>query len=98
MEIVEDAETISMAPANAPVLRKQRYAGYPVEGDWLERFPAAYVLEMQRWTENLRDGQLTGPDAWDGYASLLAAESCIASLHSGTKEPFKSPQRPELYR
>ena len=47
----------------APVLRKQRYAGHPVEGDWLERFPAAYVLEMQRWIENLRDGHLTGPDA-----------------------------------
>jgi hypothetical protein len=74
------------------VLRKQRYAGHPVEGDWLERFPAAYVLEMQRWTENLRDGRLTGPDAWDDYASLLAVESCIASVHSGSKEPFKIPR------
>ncbi len=98
LEVVGDAGTIHMAPANAPVLRKQRYAGHPVEGDWLERFPAAYVLEMQRWIENLRDGQLTGPDAWDGYASLLAVESCIASLHSGTKEPFESPQCPDLYR
>ena len=87
-----------MAPANAPVLRKQRYAGHPVEGDWLERFPAAYVLEMQRWTEDLRDGRLTGADAWDGYTSLVAVESCIASVHSGTKEPFENPQRPGLYR
>ena len=70
----------------------------PVEGDRLERFPAAYVLEMQRWTRNLRDGRLTGPDAWDGYALLLAVESCIASVHSGSKEPFNSPQVPELYR
>jgi myo-inositol 2-dehydrogenase/D-chiro-inositol 1-dehydrogenase len=98
LEVVGDAGTIHIAPANAPVLRKQRYAGHPVEGDWLERFPAAYVLEMQRWVEDLRDGQLTGPDAWDGYTSLLAVESCIASLHSGSKEPFRSPRRPELYR
>jgi myo-inositol 2-dehydrogenase/D-chiro-inositol 1-dehydrogenase len=98
LEVVGDEGTIHMAPANAPVLRKQRYAGHPVEGDWLERFPAAYVLEMQRWIENLRGGRLTGPDAWDGYTSLLAVESCIASLHSGTKEHFKSPQRPELYQ
>ena len=98
LEVVGDAGTIHIAPANAPVLRKQRYAGHPVEGDWLERFPAAYVLEMQRWIENLRGGQLTGPDAWDGYASLLAVESCIGSLHSGTKEPFRSPQCPELYQ
>ena len=98
LEVVGDAGTIHIAPANAPVLRKQRYAGHPVEGNWLERFPAAYVLEMQRWIEKLRDWQLTGPDAWDGYTSLLAVESCITSLHSGTKEPLKSPQRPELYR
>jgi myo-inositol 2-dehydrogenase/D-chiro-inositol 1-dehydrogenase len=98
LEVVGDEGTLHIAPANAPVLRKQKYAGHPVEGDWLERFPAAYVLEMQRWIENLRGGRLTGPDAWDGYTSLLAVESCIASLHSGTKEHFKSPQRPELYQ
>ncbi len=97
LEVVGDAGAIHMAPANAPVLRKQRYAGYPIEGDWLERFPAAYVLEMQRWIEDLRDGRLTGPDAWDGYISLLVADSCIASLHSGSKEPFESPRRPKLY-
>jgi myo-inositol 2-dehydrogenase/D-chiro-inositol 1-dehydrogenase len=98
LEVVGDAGTIHIAPANAPVLRKQRYAGHPVEGNWLERFPAAYVLEMQRWVEDLREGRLTGPDAWDGYISLLAVESCIASLRSGSKEPFKGPQTPELYR
>ncbi len=98
LEVVGDAGTIRMAPANAPVLRKQRYAGHPVEGDWLERFPTAYVLEMQRWIENLRGGRLTGPDVWDGYISLLAVESCIASLHSGAKEPFENAQRPGLYR
>jgi myo-inositol 2-dehydrogenase/D-chiro-inositol 1-dehydrogenase len=97
LEVVGDAGTIRMAPANTPVLRKQRYAGHPIEGDWLERFPDAYVLEMQRWTEELRDGRLTGPDAWDGYISLLVAESCISALHSGSKEPFESPRRPELY-
>lgn len=98
LEIVGDEGTIHMAPAGAPVLRRQRYAGHPVEGDWLERFPEAYVLEMRRWIEDLRDGTLTGPDAWDGYVSLLAVESCIASLHSGSKEPFEAPGRPELYR
>ena len=97
LEVVGDAGTIHIAPTNATVVRKQRYAGHPVDDDWLERFPAAYVFEMQRWIEDLRNGQFTGPNAWDGYTSLLAADSCIASLHSGTKEPFKSPQRPKLY-
>ena len=97
LEVVGDAGTVHIAPASAPVLRKQRFAGQPVEGDWLERFPAAYVLEMQRWIRDLRDGRPTGPDAWDGYISQLAVESCIASLHSGSKELFDNPQRPRLY-
>ncbi len=98
LEVVGDEGTIHIAPANAPELRKQRYAGHPVEGDWLERFPYAYVLEMRRWIEDLRDEQLTGPDAWDGYISLLAVETCIASLRSGAKEPFEGPERPKLYQ
>jgi myo-inositol 2-dehydrogenase/D-chiro-inositol 1-dehydrogenase len=98
LEVVGEAGAINIAPANAPEVRRQRYAGHPIEGDWLERFPAAYVLEMQRWIEDLRDGQLTGPDAWDGYISLLAVETCIASLRSGTKEPFEGPECPELYQ
>ena len=97
LEVVGDEGTIRIAPASAPVLRKERYAGHPVEGDWLERFPEAYVLEMQRWIEDLRGGQPNGPDAWDGYVSLLAVECCIASLHSGRKESFEGPSRPKLY-
>ena len=98
LEVVGDSGTMSIAPANAPVLRRQGSAGQRVEDDWLERFPAAYALEMQRWTEDLRAGETSGPDAWDGYTALLAVESCIASLHSGAREPFESPERPELYR
>ena len=98
LEVVGDEGTIHIAPADAPEVRKRRYSGHPVEGDWLERFPTAYVLEMRRWIEDLRDGRLTGPDAWDGYISLLAVESCIVSLHSSTKESFEGPSRPKLYR
>jgi myo-inositol 2-dehydrogenase/D-chiro-inositol 1-dehydrogenase len=98
LEVVGEMGTVQMAPAGAPVLRRQRYAGHPVEGDWLERFPEAYVLEMQRWIESLRGGKLTGPDAWDGYVSLLAAEGCAASLRSGRPERLSIPPRPGPYR
>ncbi|MGH3089276.1 MAG: Gfo/Idh/MocA family oxidoreductase [Rubrobacteraceae bacterium] len=98
LEVVGDAGTIHIATANAPVLRKQGYVGHSVEGDWLERFPVAYVLEMQRWIEDLHSGQLTGPDAWDGYMSLLAVEVCVSSLRTGSKERLTSPQCPKLYR
>lgn len=98
LEVVGDAGTIRIAPTNAPELRKQRNAGRTVEADWLERFPEAYVLEMQRWIEGLHNGRVTGPDAWDGYISLLAVQSCIGSLQSGKKELFEGPERPKLYQ
>jgi myo-inositol 2-dehydrogenase/D-chiro-inositol 1-dehydrogenase len=97
VEVVGDAGTIHIAPTNAPVLRKQRYAGHPVEGDWLERFRTAYVIEMQQWVADLHNGQFTGPDAWDGYMSLVAVESCIASLRSGSPQRSPTPERPALY-
>lgn len=98
LEVVGDRGTIHIAPANAPEVRTERSAGHAVEGDWLERFPSAYALEMRRWIENLHAGKLTGPDAWDGYVSLLAVDACAASLRSGEKESFEAPERPKLYR
>lgn len=96
-EVVGDAGTVSLAPADAPVLRRKRHAGHAVEGDWLERFPRAYEIEAQRWVESLHAGELTGPDAWDGYMALVAVEACVASVRSGSAERLKSPQAPELY-
>lgn len=97
-EVVGDAGTVRIAPANAPILRSGRHAGHSVEEDWLERFPEAYVLEMQRWTEGLHAGDLIGPDAWDGYMALLAVEACVASVESGSTERLQAPETPGLYR
>lgn len=98
LEVVGDEGTVHIAPANAPVLRKQRRAGHSVESDWLERFPDAYVLEVQRWVESLHNGELTGPDAWAGYMSLVASEACVRSLHSGSTERIEASEIPALYR
>lgn len=97
-EVVGEAGAVRLAPANAPVLRSQRRAGHSVEYDWLERFPEAYVIEAQRWIEDLHAGDITGPDAWDGYMALVAVEGCVASVLSGSTEPLQAPNRPEIYR
>ena len=97
-EVVGDEGTVSIAPADAPVLRSGLNAGRSVEKDWLERFPEAYVLEMQRWIEDLHAGDMTGPDAWDGYMALLAVEACVASVESGVTERLRAPEIPGLYR
>lgn len=97
-EVVGEAGAVRLAPANAPVLRSQRRAGYSVESDWLQRFPEAYVIEAQRWIEDLHAGRIAGPDAWDGYMALVAVEGCAASVRSGSTEPLHAPDRPEIYR
>ena len=63
-----------------------------------DRIRESLVIEMQQWTGALRKGaQPAGPDAWDGYATVIAAESCIASLQSGSPEKVTVPERPDLY-
>ncbi|TCJ19730.1 inositol 2-dehydrogenase [Rubrobacter taiwanensis] len=97
LEVVGDSGTVSIAPSGSSMLRRQRCVGRRIEGDWLERFDAAYVLEMQRWIGDLHEGNFTGPDAWDGYVSLAAVECCISSLNSGSPQSLTIPDRPALY-
>jgi myo-inositol 2-dehydrogenase/D-chiro-inositol 1-dehydrogenase len=68
-----------------------------VEEDWLQRFQEAYVIELRRWIASLGNGNLSGPDAWDGYASLVVADACIASLSSGSPQKVPTLEPPALY-
>jgi myo-inositol 2-dehydrogenase / D-chiro-inositol 1-dehydrogenase len=46
---------------------------------------------------SIEGGRPPAPDAWDGYASLVVAEACIASIRSGKPESVSVPEKPELY-
>ena len=54
-------------------------------------------LEVQPWVESLRTGQPAGTDAWDGCASLVVADACIASLCSGSSRKVAKLEPPALY-
>lgn len=63
-----------------------------------ERFAAAYDVEVQEWVDGALRGEVSGPDAWDGYA---AAACCEAGLKA-VAEPGRSVDvvlrdRPGLY-
>ena len=98
VEVVGVRGTAHTAPPSGAVVRAERSASQPVEAGWLERFAPAYEIEAQRWIESLQNGQPSGPDAWDGYASLVAAEGCIRSLRSGSPEAVEVPEKPALYQ
>ena len=64
-----------------------------------ERFVDAYDLEVQDWIDGCLKGELTGPTAWDGYASAACCEAGIRAVGNlGTEVPVALKTRPALYR
>lgn len=66
--------------------------------NFLERFGAAFVTELQSWVDGLARGEVTGPSAWDGYASTAVAETCLEALSTGARASVPLAERPALYR
>ena len=97
VELVGELGTVQTAPPNAAVVRRDRAYSQRVEEDWLQRFEEAYVIELRRWIEALGGGRTTGPDAWDGYAALVVADACSASLISGSPQMVARLEAPALY-
>jgi myo-inositol 2-dehydrogenase/D-chiro-inositol 1-dehydrogenase len=97
VELVGEKGTAQLAPPSGAVVRRERTVSQIVEEDWLERFHEAYVIELRNWIAALGNGTLTGPDAWDGYASLVVADACIASLRSGAPQKVPTLKVPGLY-
>lgn len=97
VEVVGERGTAHTAPPTGAVVRLENAYAQNVETDWLERFETAYTIELQAWVESINSNQYEGPDAWDGYASLVAAEACIASIRSGKPEAVPAQEKPALY-
>jgi myo-inositol 2-dehydrogenase / D-chiro-inositol 1-dehydrogenase len=97
VEIVGEQGAVQTAPPTGAVVRRDRAASQRIENNWLERFHTAYVIEVQQWVESLSSGRPAGPDAWDGYASLVVADACIASLRSGTPQKVAKLEPLALY-
>jgi myo-inositol 2-dehydrogenase/D-chiro-inositol 1-dehydrogenase len=89
------AETIQ---PDVALVRHQNKRGFTYPRDWLERFQAAYVAELESWVGSLRGGMpFGGANAWDGFRASLVADACIDSLHSGQPASVHTPPRPDLY-
>ena len=97
VELVGGLGTVQTAPSSGAVVRGARTTSQRVEEDWLQRFHEAYVIELRSWIASLGNDSPTGPNAWDGYASLVVADACIASLRSGSPEKVPTLEAPALY-
>ncbi len=97
VELVGEEGVVRTPPPAGAVVRRSLSASQRIEDGWLDRFHAAYVIEVQKWVESLHSGEPTGPDAWDGYASLVVADACVASLGSVAPQKVAKLEPPRLY-
>jgi myo-inositol 2-dehydrogenase/D-chiro-inositol 1-dehydrogenase len=72
-------------------------ASEEVAQDYLVRFADAYDREVQAWVDATRQGRVTGPSVWDGYAASAVAEAGVRALESGARETVALAARPALY-
>jgi myo-inositol 2-dehydrogenase/D-chiro-inositol 1-dehydrogenase len=96
-ELVGETGTISLGELAGVQLRQQGEHRGPIPADWRERFGAAYQRELQEWVTGALEGQITGPSAWDGYATTAVAEAAVQSLTDGGRTTVELVDRPALY-
>lgn len=70
-----------------------RWGGRITPG-FVERFGAAYVVELQRWVDAARAGTIDGPGAWDGYAAVAVCEAGVEAVRTGQKVAVQLQPRP----
>ena len=97
VEVTGETGTAGTASHPSPSLRQSGTVAQAITPNWPERFAAAYVDEVQDWINAILKGESTGPSAWDGYMSLIAADACIRSSETGRPEATAGIERPALY-
>jgi len=83
--------------AAVSVVCPDRALAQKVDVAWLDRFEPAYTIELQEWAESIGSGRPARPAACGGYASLVVAEACIASVRPGKPEGVSLPEKPVFY-
>ena len=98
VEVVCERGVVRTEMPSGAVVRQDRAASRVVTEGWYDRFRTAYETEVKGWVESVVTGVPSGSDAWDGYASLVVADACIASLRSGMPQKVARLDVPSLYR
>ncbi|MFF0833307.1 MULTISPECIES: Gfo/Idh/MocA family protein [unclassified Streptomyces] len=96
-EAVCEAGSARIGEEHTMVVTTRGTAGEEVAQDYLVRFAGAYDREVQAWVDATRRGEVTGPDAWDGYAASAVAEAGVRALETGGRVAVPLAPRPDLY-
>ena len=89
---------VNIGRDGGPYVRRSGGWGGKVTPSFVERFGAAYDVEVQSWVDAAARGELGGPSAWDGYATAACCEAGVEAQKSGEKVAVVLNEKPELYR
>jgi myo-inositol 2-dehydrogenase/D-chiro-inositol 1-dehydrogenase len=96
-ELVGETGTLSLSEQAGVLVRQEGQYHGPIPADYRERFGDAYQSELQEWVDGVLQGQVTGPSAWDGYATTAVAEAAVESQTKGDRVAVELVDRPALY-
>jgi len=96
-ELVGETGTLALGEHAGVQVRAEGGHHGPIPADYRERFGAAYQNELQEWVAGVLKGEVTGPSAWDGYATTAVAEAAVASQTKGDRVAVELVDRPALY-
>jgi myo-inositol 2-dehydrogenase/D-chiro-inositol 1-dehydrogenase len=97
-EVVGDLGTASLPNPSHTVIRCEGQNAFQIVPTWQERFGEAYITELREWIASVKEGNIVGPSAWDGYIASKVAEACRQSRLTGEIVPITLMDCPEFYR
>ena len=97
-QIVCENGVIDLPAPAAPTFRQNGSLSVPIEQNWKHRFVDAYDAEIQDWINATLKGEVSGPNAWDGYITNVTMEALAAAQLSGEEEQIVIGPRPDFYR
>lgn len=96
-EAVCEAGSARIGDEHTMVVTARGAAHEEVAQDYTVRFADAYDRELQAWVDATRQGRVTGPSVWDGYAASVVAEAGVRALGTGRRSTVELGPRPALY-
>jgi myo-inositol 2-dehydrogenase / D-chiro-inositol 1-dehydrogenase len=96
-EVSGEKGTAELAESNRVVLKSGDSFSGRVPADWRERFIVAYDTELQDFIDMAKQGRVTGPSAWDGYAIQVVSDAGIEAASSGEIVDCVLGDKPALY-
>lgn len=88
---------VAIGNDSGPYVRTEGRWGGRVTPGFIERFGAAYDVEVQAWVDATKRGEIGGPSAWDGYATAACCEAGVEAQKTGEKVAVVLVEKPGLY-